>query len=181
MRSFISVAAVVATTLVSSAAAAPWGNGLFWGNLNPNKCLNPHSAKYLVDAFGGLLSNYTTANAEKYLADDLTDWSDSINFLAGQPLGNATFPSKQAFEAGQGAQPAIPFELLAIEAVTCDTIALRWKTGLQPEPVKGITILKAENTKNNNDTWQIKTIYTEFNSASWVRDIGGNVTLPSYG
>ncbi|EXJ95063.1 hypothetical protein A1O1_00181 [Capronia coronata CBS 617.96] len=179
MRSFITIAAVAAS-LVASAHAAPWGNGWLFGNLNPTKCLNKQTAQYLVDGFGGLISAYTMENAEKFLADDLTDISDSINSLSGIPIGNVTFPSKQAFEAGQGSQPPVPFQLLAIEAVTCDTIALRWLAGLQPEPVKGITILKAENPRAQKDTWQIKTIFTEFNSASWVKDIGGNVTLPSY-
>ncbi|KAL2395257.1 hypothetical protein ABEF93_002811 [Exophiala dermatitidis] len=179
MKSFTTL---IAIALVSSAHAAPWGHlGDFWGIFNPTKCLNQQTAQYLVDGFGGLISNYTTANAEKYLGDNFTDVSDSINSLSGQPVGSVTFPSKQAFEAGQGSQPNVPFQLLAIDAVTCDTIALRWVVGLQPEPAKGITILKAENPKQQKDTWQIKTIYTEFNSIAWLKDIGGNVTLPSFG
>lgn len=177
MRSFVTVAAAAAT-LFSSAHAAPWGNWIW--RLNPTKCLNQPTAEYLVEGFGGLLSNYTKENADKYLADDLTDWSDSINSLSGTPVGTVTFPNKQAFEAGQGSQPAVPFELLAIEAVTCDTIALRWVVGLQPEPAKGITILKAENPRAKKDTWQIKTIFTEFNSISWLKDFGGTVTPPSH-
>lgn len=175
MRSFITVAA-----LVSTAAAAPWGG--FWGDwsFNPGKCLTPASTQYLVNGFGGLLSNYTTANAEKLLSDDFTDFSDSINSLIGAPLGNATFPNKAAFEAGQGAQPAVPFQVLAIDAVTCDTIALRWLIPLPPNPIKGITILKAENSQGDADSWQIKTIFTEFNSIAWLTDIGGNVTLPQH-
>jgi hypothetical protein len=178
MRSFITIAAATAALVSSASAAPPWG---FWGDwsLNPGKCLNTQSAQYLVDGFGGLLSNYTTANADTLLADDLTDFSDSINSLIGQPVGNATFPSKAAFEAGQGSQPAVPFEVLAIEAVTCDTIAFRWLVGLPPNPVKGITILKAENNQSKADTWQIKTIFSEFNSIAWLEDIGGNVTYPS--
>jgi len=179
MRSLITVAATAAA-LMSSASAAPWGG--FWGDWSPNPgtCLNTISVNYLVTGFGGLLSNYTTAAAETLLADDLTDFSDSINSLIGSPVGPATFPSKAAFEAGQGSQPSVPFQVLAIEAVTCDTIAFRWLVGLPPNPVKGITILKAENSQGQANTWQIKTIYTEFNSIAWLQDIGGNVTRPSH-
>lgn len=175
MRSFVTLAA--AATLFSSAYAAPWG---FWGWANPGKCLTPDSAQYLVNGFGKLISAYTDADANRLLADDLTDYSDSINSLIGAPVGSVTFPSKAAFMAGQGQQPPVPFQLLALEAFNCDTISLRWLGGLQPEPVKGITVLKASNAQGQKDTWQIKTIFTEFNSISWLKDIGGTVTLPSH-
>jgi len=178
MRSFITIATTAA--LVSSAAAAPWGpGGGWWGKPNPGKCLTQESAQYLVDGFEGLISAYTDANADKLLSDDFSDYSDSINSLAGIPVGQVTFPNKAAFKAGQGAQPPVPISTLAIESVTCDTIALRWLVPLQPEPVKGITILKASNAQGQKDTWQIKTIFTEFNSISWLKDIGGKVTLPT--
>lgn len=178
MRSFVTLAATAA--LVSSVAAVPWGPGSWgpWGRPNPGKCLTQESAQYLVDGFEGLISAYTDANADKLLSEDFSDFSDSINSLAGYPVGGPTFPNKAAFKAGQGAQPAVPISTLAIDAVTCDTIALRWLVGLQPEPVKGITILKASNAQGQKDTWQIKTIFTEFNSISWLKDIGGTVTLP---
>ncbi|RVX70548.1 hypothetical protein B0A52_05199 [Exophiala mesophila] len=180
MRSFVAVAA--AASLVSSTAAAPWGPGGWWGNrLNPGKCLTPDSVNYLVTGFEGLIAAYTDADADRLLAEDFTDFADSINSLAGYPVGGVTFPSKAAFKAGQGAQPPVPIETLAIDAYTCDTIALRWLATMQPEPVKGITILKASNTEGKKDTWQIKTIFTEFNSIAWLKDIGGSVTLPSFG
>lgn len=181
MRSFITIAA--AASLISSVAAAPppWVAGGFWGRINPGKCLTQESVDYLVAGFEGLISAYSDANADKLLADDFTDFSDSINSLAGYPVGAVTFPSKAAFKAGQGAQPAVPIQTLAVDAFTCDTIALRWLVTLQPEPVKGITILKTSNAQGQKDTWQIKTIFTEFNSISWLKDIGGTVTLPSRG
>lgn len=173
MRSFTTVAAAAA--LFTTALAAPQ-----YGYTNPGTCLTPGTAESLVDGFGSLISNYQASVAEKILSEELTDWSDSINELSGIPLGSITFPTKEAFEQGQGSQPPVPFELLAIEAVTCDTIAIRWLGGLQPEPVKGITILKTSNKDGTADGWQISTIYTEFNSAAWVTDIGGTVTLPPH-
>lgn len=178
MRAFTIAAAA---TLVSSAYAAPWGMGGLWGGKgNPSKCLNQATAQYLVDGFGKLISAYTTADADKLLADNLVDYSDSILALQGLPVGTPAFPSKAAFEAGQGAQPPVPFQLLALEAFNCDTVSFRWLGGLQPDPVKGITILKASNSQGKPDTWQISTIFTEFNSLTWFKDIGGQVTPPSH-
>ena len=181
MRSFITIATVA--TLASSVVAVPWGPGGGggwgpWSKPNPAKCLTQDSAQTLVDGFEGLISAYTDADADRLLSDDFSDYSDSINSLAGQPVNQVTFPSKDAFKAGQGAQPSVPIETLAIESFTCDTIALRWLVTLPPEPVQGITILKASNSQGQKDTWQIKTIFTEFNSISWLKDIGGKVTHP---
>ncbi|OAL35651.1 hypothetical protein AYO20_05032 [Fonsecaea nubica] len=178
MRSFTIAAAAA---LVSSAYAAPWTMGGLWGaKFDPTKCLTQGTVESIVDGFGKLISAYTDADAQRLLADDLVDYSDSINSLIGAPVGTATFPSKAAFMAGQGSQPPVPFELLAIEAYNCDTISLRWIGGLQPQPVKGITVLKASNSQGQKDTWQISTIFTEFNSIAWLQDIGGNVTYPSH-
>ena len=178
MRSF---AIAAAATLIASAQAAPWGMGGLWGgHHDPTKCLSQDSAQYLVDGFGKLISAYTTADAEKMLANDLVDYSDSILALQSLPLGGPVFPSKAAFEAGQGSQPAIPFELLALEAFTCDTIAFRWETTLKAGAVKGITILKAENSQGQANTWQISKIFTEFNSITWLEGIGGSITPPSH-
>ena len=62
------------------------------------KYLTQNSAQALATGFGKLISAYTMADAEALLADNLVDYSDSINSLIGQPVGQATFPSKAAFE-----------------------------------------------------------------------------------
>ena len=59
-------------------------------------CLNHGDVDKLVDAYKRIISNWNDADA-KYLASDFRDTSDSINILAGIPLGSATFPSKDAF------------------------------------------------------------------------------------
>ncbi|KAI1610654.1 hypothetical protein EDD37DRAFT_644362 [Exophiala viscosa] len=176
MKSFATIAAAAA--LVSSAAALPFGWG-DWTGPNPATCMDNATATYLVAAFGSLISDYNATVANAILADDLVDWSDSINELTGAALGTATFPTKAAFEEGQGSQEAVPWETVAIEAYTCDTIAFRWIVPLPPNTIKGNTILKTENSAGQADTWQIKTIYTEFNSIAWLEDIGGSVTYPS--
>jgi len=141
----------------------------------PKPCLNATSAQRLVSGYSGLLTNFTKLNANKFLATNFTDTSDSINFLAGIPLGNVTFPSKAAFIAGQGSEPAIGFKVINIDAVTCDTIAFRWEAILGTKaPVKGINIMVGTHSPANG--WQIKTNYAEFNSAVWAKEIGGNCT-----
>lgn len=137
-------------------------------------CLTSTDAQNLVTGFASLLTAYTNATAEALLAGDFSDTSDSINFLAGNPLGSTTFPSKGAFEAGQGSQPPIGFQVLNIDAVTCTVIAFRWEATIGPQtPVKGINILYAENNSGAADGWQIKTVFSEFNSGLWSQEVGG--------
>ena len=59
-------------------------------------CLNSGDIDKLVDAYKRIISNWNDADA-KYLADNFRDTSDSINILAGIPLGSDTFPNKAAF------------------------------------------------------------------------------------
>jgi len=180
MRGFTTIVASAAL-LACSVMATPYkgrngGNGRWNGN---HDCLTTDTAALLVNGFGSLLSNYSTSVAESILADNFTDTSDSINSLAGYPLGGATFPSKQAFEAGQGSQQAIGFELLAIDAVGCDSFAFRWIAHVGGSlAVKGINVGYAIYTGMGANGWQIESMYSEFNSIAWVTDIGGTVTLP---
>ena len=180
MRSFAIAAA--AASLVSSAYAAPWGAGGLWGgSSNPSQCLTWTSANYLATGFQGLIVSYTTANAEKLLAADLVDYSNSILSLQGLPLGGPAFPNKAAFEQGQGSQPSVPLEILAIDSFNCQNVSFRWSASFGgPNIVNGITHLTGENTQGQADTWQIKTIYTEFDSIAWLKAIGGSVTFPSH-
>jgi hypothetical protein len=169
----------VAALLFSSAYAAPWGKWGLWGNhQDPTTCLNQQNAQYLVDGFGKLISAFTLADADRLLANDLVDYSDSILALQGKPLGGPLFPNKAAFEAGQGAQPPVPFQVLALEAFNCDTIAFRWQALLPGSPAKGMTVLKASNYQRQANTWQISTIFTEFNSITWGTDVGAKYTPP---
>ena len=64
-------------SLASVALAAP---------STSNQCLCKDSAQYVVNGFGSLLSAYSNETAEALLADDFTDTSDSINWLAGCKL-----------------------------------------------------------------------------------------------
>lgn len=150
-------------------------NGMGGG---PYNCLSQSDASNLVNAFGGLLTNYSTAATQALLTPDFVDVSDSINYLAGIPLGSVTFPNRAAFEASQGAQPPIGFQVLAIDAVTCDTIAFRWNASVAARrlPVQGINILNAVKSDNTGN-WMISKVFSEFNSAAWIVNYGASCSL----
>lgn len=170
---------LAAAVLASSAYATPTPGWPSWGG--PKNCLTPEIASGLVNGFGSLISAYTTANANNLLAPNFTDTSDSIDFLGGYPEGTVTFPSKAAFEAGQGTQRPIPFTVINIDAVTCNTVAYRWYVTIGAYKLKGINIFTAENSGDSSvgvSGWQIETNYSEFNSGLWTEAIGGVCTPP---
>ena len=81
-------------------------------------CLHTDEVDVLVDAYVRMLSKWNDTDA-KFLADSFRDTSDSINILAGVPLGSPTFPTKQAFIDHQHTQvrPNLP-NLLTPPAVS---------------------------------------------------------------
>ena len=172
MRSFSTTVAALAVLGSSLVSAAP--------TLLERRdtCLTAADAEYLVTGFASLISAFDATVADKLLYKDFTDISDSINTLGGFPLGSITFPSKAAFIGGQGSQPPVPFDVLAIGPVSCDGIAFRWQAypgaGM---PVKGINILGA--IQNEACEWQINSVFSEFNSIVWAEDLGATLTYPT--
>jgi len=182
IKSLVAAAALATAaygTPIADAAAQPsWPT---W-NRGGAPCLSPAVAAGLVTGFGSLISAYSNATANNLLAPTFSDTSDSIDFLAGLPEGTVTFPSKLAFELGQGSQPAIPFTVINIDAVTCSTVAFRWFVTIGPTKVKGINIFDAVysgNTAVGVDGWQIGPNYSEFDSGLWLEAIGGTCTPPA--
>lgn len=178
---FSTIAAPVALAAVASAAPA-----LFARDYDDSQCISHDIAIAIQTSWISTLTNFDLATAQNLLYPGLQDFSDSINYIAGIPLGSVTFGSAQAYEAGQGAQPPIGLTVLGTDAITCDgVIALRWTAavGSQKFPANGITILKA--IKVGSDAvvgptgWQLKEIHTEFNSAPWIVDLGGSCPPPT--
>lgn len=66
-------------------------------------CLHGDDVDTLVAAYTRMLSSWNDTDA-KYLADNFVDYSDSINILAGIPLGSPSFPTKEAFIEHQHTQ-----------------------------------------------------------------------------
>ncbi|KAJ9645469.1 hypothetical protein H2204_001049 [Knufia peltigerae] len=152
------------------------------------QCIPYATAQKLVaDWVTTLTTPSDVANMENVLAPSFSDYSDSINFVAGIPLGSVTFPTPGAYIAGQGAQPPIGVDVLNLDAVTCDgVIAVRWvgTVGSNVAEAKGISILHAVQSGSDCDAvgptgWQLGQLFTEFNSAAWVLDIGGTCVSPA--
>ncbi|KAM0723803.1 hypothetical protein Q7P37_000793 [Cladosporium fusiforme] len=173
------------SALAATAAAAPWANwGLNKGYKAPrDSCLSDNAAQKVADNFKALIATYSDSLADQVLTVDFTDYSDSVNELINggcdtglAPLGSATFDSREDFKAGQGAQPAIPFEQLNLWH-NCNTVTLRWKSagpGQEPQQVTGIIVLEVvkNNKYNAAQKWLIKTVYSEFNSGAWLKNLG---------
>jgi len=180
MRSFTAIA-TASLIAIASATSEP----IF--NKRDSTCMSQAEAQQVADNFQSLIADYSVDDANAFLSEDFMDYSDSVSSLidAGctgpQPLGDATFSSRAAFEAGQGAQPPIPFEQLNVW-YNCDTVFLRWRTALTPEFVTGIIVGETQpntNTTEGAQPWLINHIYSEFNSGAWLVDVGSFV--PSCG
>lgn len=180
---FSSIVAPVALATVASAAPAALSARGYDGGA---QCIPYDVAIAIETQWISTLTNFNAQVAENLLYPQLVDTSDSINYIAGIPLGGPTFPSAQAYIQGQGAQPPIGFTVLGTDAITCDgVIALRWQATVAENiyPVKGITILKAiqvgKDAVVGPTGWQLAEIFTEFNSGAWIADLGATCPPPS--
>ncbi|KAK7898126.1 hypothetical protein LTR67_004758 [Exophiala xenobiotica] len=114
------------------------------------------------------------------LAADFSDISDSINFMAGFPLGSVTFASKQAFDYGQGRlQPEVSVSTLNVWH-DCNSITWRWRLSASPNayPVNGINYMIIDSDG------KIQKNYAEFDNGAWLQSYGQqcatqNVTVTS--
>jgi len=170
MRSFTALASA-ALVAVSSASIIKRDDGA---------CMTQAEAQQVADNFQTLIADYDATVAENALTADFHDYSDSVSELinAGcplpQPLGEATFTTRDSFMAAQGAQPPINFQQLNIW-YNCNTVFLRWNADdLQPEPVTGIIVGECVQNPDpsSSQPWQISSLYSEFNSGAWLVDVG---------
>lgn len=116
--------------------------------------------------------NMTISNAT--LATDFVDISDSINFMAGIPLGSVTFPNKAAFDEGQGKQqPEVDVETLNIFH---DCSAITWRWLITPKvpgayPVNGINYMIV------NEDGLLSKNYAEFDNGAWLQSFHKDCAL----
>jgi hypothetical protein len=140
-------------------------------------CMTYDQATVVADNFKNLIANYSDALANEVLTVDFEDYSDSVTELINsgctgpQALGAATFDSRASFEAGQGSQPAIPFEILNMWYACTGPVVIRWKSAQTPEEVTGNIVLETVRG-NGSEPWLIKTTYSEFNSGAWLVNLG---------
>ncbi|KAK3375546.1 hypothetical protein B0T24DRAFT_202946 [Lasiosphaeria ovina] len=141
-------------------------------------CLCSNTVDTLLSAYVRILSEPKWNDTEaKYLADSFRDTSDSINILAGIPLGSVTFPSKQALIAHETSAPDnLPIKITSIGPYDCTSVSFIWSATFGAgNPVRGITILGATKAAG---WWQIASIDMEMNSCAFARNIGGTCVPP---
>ncbi|EXJ87980.1 hypothetical protein A1O1_04907 [Capronia coronata CBS 617.96] len=160
---------VTVLALAASVIAQPWSH---W----PGKhtCLNDTGVAYLVQGYTYLLEKpggpdfNATANA--ILSDKFFVLSDSINSLSGRPLGSPAYPSKQGFIASQSLTPPLPVVATLGTFYNCASVSWRWNAsgiGSNQYEIKGII-----NFDVNVTTLQIDAVYSEFNTAAFLQDLG---------
>lgn len=174
MRFIFALAAFAAT-----AAAAPWAN---WGvshGLNyprtTSNCMSDSDATKVANNFKTLIAAYSDSFSNKTMAVDFVDYSDSVMELINggcegpEVLGTAVFSSRAEFQAGQGAQPPIPFEIIKTWNA-CSAVTIRWQSAQTPQLVTGIIVIEVVKNadKKASQKWLIKTVYSEFNSGAWL-------------
>jgi len=105
------------------------------------------------------------------LDPDFIDISDSINFMAGFPLGSISFTSKANFDYGQGVlQPEVGVNVLNIWH-DCNSITWRWNIYTLPYPVTGINHMLV------NDAGLVYKNYAEFDNGAWLESAGQNCSF----
>jgi len=125
-------------------------------------------------------TGYPQDVSDATLASDFSDISDSIYFMAGFPLGSVTFPSKAAFDYGQGVlQPEVSVQTLNVWH-DCSSVTWRWRlTAFQGAyPVNGINHMIVDSDA------KIQKNYAEFDNGAWLQSFGqqcatSNVTVTS--
>lgn len=174
------------TGLVSLALAMPPGPHSSSSNnfaTRQQPCVDANAAQKVAENFQTLITNYSNASAAAFLAEDFVDYSDGVNTLINngcpngpKTLGAPTFTSLEDFQAGQGSQPNIPFEILNVW-YGCDSVTMRWRSsapeanGVQPQQqVTGIVVMEV--CQGGSEPWVIDTVYSEFNSGAWLYDLG---------
>ena len=144
-----------------------WMSSNIFGNL-PIYCMNDWQAQQVVSGFMNILTNpnrqAANATAQTLIADNYEEISDSINSLAGYPLGSITFNGKQAFINGVINAPYISGMTTLAIYHDCTHITWRWLvTGLgsRVAEVKGVNVMTI------NTQGQIVEDDIEFNSIAW--------------
>jgi len=162
---------LAAAAFASSALALPSLSTLL--GRQDAKCLTRDEAKATVEIYRKLISEYTDEVCAKYCADEFVDRSDSINTFIFRPLGEPTFATKKIFMEAQATNPAFPVVIDSIDAVDCESIALRWHStfGAAQKPSRGITII---GTTKRLGYPQITSLDVEFNSLVWLLNMGGS-------
>lgn len=115
-------------TLAALAASATttYAHPKYFPGCSKHRCLTRAMADKFVTRFIGILEHQDTdlgnftETMNIMLADDFQEISDSINSLAGLPLGSVTTPSKEQYiEETQNAPPDSGIETVSLPWIPC--------------------------------------------------------------
>ena len=172
-----------ALTLVAGASAASISIRGSDVSLEPKKCLCKSDVEELSAVYAQILDNWDDSLA-KYIHDDFSDRSDSINVLippAGIPVGVPVF-NKETFIKHQQEQPDdLPVTIERLGPWNCNSFSFVWKAtfkkfaATEEKTVRGVTIVDVAKVGNQ---WQFKSFDVEFNNINFLLAIGGSITRP---
>ncbi|KIV95000.1 hypothetical protein PV10_02709 [Exophiala mesophila] len=165
---------IASLAMATTALAAPG-----WGDWSGG--LTQRDAEDIVAKFSSILTHadIPTANktAQALIAEGYTEISDSINILAGFPIGGVTFNGKQSYINGVLYSPSLTgIENLKIAPAGNNLVIWYWKftgIGSKQVPVRGFNLFEINKQK------QITSLYVEFNSIAWGIDTGYTTTDPT--
>ncbi|KAI0454261.1 hypothetical protein F5B21DRAFT_504547 [Xylaria acuta] len=129
-------------------------------------CLSPGDGAKLASRYADLIGAFTADKARSVLARDFAETSDSVNGVEAMPPGNVTYDSRDAFIATQRCWPAVAMDVVAVDAVTCDTVVLRWTQRRVGTTIAGISVLQAV---AEDDDWRVRRVWEEFNGLAVLR------------
>ena len=148
-------------------------------------CINTSEAQTLAENFAWLVASwslnitYSETLLNATYAEDVHDWSDSIRVLESRGCTNGPEPldsTRAQFAADQLNLPPFEFNVIRVWHA-CDHVTLLWE---RPQPggqrVRGLVVLETlwqdAGSRGSKGTRQVKTIYSEFNTASWFVNTG---------
>ncbi|KAI0466066.1 hypothetical protein F4859DRAFT_519415 [Xylaria cf. heliscus] len=131
-------------------------------------CLTPRDGAKLASRYADLIGAFAADKACSVLTLDFAETSDSVNTVLGIPAGNVTYDGRDAFIAAQHCWPAVAMDIVAVDAVTCDTVVLRWTQRWTDTSITGISVLVAV---AEDDDWRIRRVWEEFNGLAVLRSI----------
>lgn len=120
---------ILALAALAASASASVAKAKYFPGCSKHHCLTQAMADKFVTRFIGVLEHQSTdvgtfnETMDIMLADDFQEISDSINSLAGIPLGSVTTPSKEVYiTETQNAPPDSGIETVSLLSITLPTI-----------------------------------------------------------
>ncbi|KIV94232.1 hypothetical protein PV10_02019 [Exophiala mesophila] len=143
-------------------------------------CLQQSDAEDIVNNFIAFLDHPDIAaanvTAQALLAEGFYEKSDSINMLAGHPIGSVTFEGKQSYIGAVLSSPSLDaIEIIKIFPAGCDHVLFYWRMGVGSKqiPVQGFNLFEIVGDN------QIGSMFVEFNNIGWGIDIGYTAFNPA--